>query len=105
MSEDDEKNTQGPVIGEVGTAGGKFVARDDNNRQQNLYFNNSDNAIIWSKLMELVVSLDDLPNRVGKLEVIVKPATRFERMIIAILAVVVVILFVVGGVVFYLWIH
>lgn len=73
------------------------------NQQQVIKFTSADNAILWSEIVNLRVALDDLPNRVGKLEVIYKPATSFEKIIFTVLGVVVVVLLVIVGILIYLW--
>jgi len=114
----DENETH---IGDIDSGGGKVMARDDASRTIN--FNNSDNGIIWSKLIQmaeqssdqrmhiersifsLTTALDDLPNRVGKLEVIVRPASAFQKMLIAILLLMIIVVAVVAGVVLYMWLR
>lgn len=98
-------DTGGGILadGVIKTEGGKFVGRDTiehaNSPSQVVSFISPDNALLWSRLSDMVaaqeksvnaqtnltVALDDLPNRVGKLEVVYKPATEFEKLIIRLL--------------------
>lgn len=93
------------VDGFVKTEGGKFIGRDAidkaNSPSQVVSFISPDNAILWTEITKLVRSLDDLPNRVGKLEVVYKPATEFEKLIIRLLmAVVAAVALLIGGALF-----
>lgn len=79
------------VQGGVETGGGKMTGRDDvryspNATTGSITFGNQDNAILWNAIVMLGdrlnerintidVKLDDLPARVGKLEVRVPPIT------------------------------
>lgn len=75
------------VQGNVETGGGHVIGRDDmryspSGNISGVTFTNQDNAMLWNALIALSekvnvvdVKLDDLPNRVGKLEVKVDPAS------------------------------
>ena len=111
----DELNTQGDYVsGAIGSDNkdiivGKNITaeRTEQQNRQNVVFNNSDNNVIWHELLkitstvsDLVAKLDSLPDRVGKLEVILKPASAFEKMFYFLIVAVVVL---VGFVIYIQW--